>query len=1125
MLHGVSGPLLSTSFAESKLMSAFEGRLGEATRSAGYRRTRQWWPRAVAALGPVSSLRSICDIAALPFVHTLGYQAVDLSRSGSRLTATLTTTADHIVGLLVSHWGQELGAVWREAVRFGTATDAPWCFCFNGRRVRVVDTRRTYARRFLELDLALAFEDEFTFGVLWGLLRAEALEPVRLAEPPHAPQTRSATLLDAIVESSERHQAAVCGALQHGVHDALIDFVQGFMSAGRRPGARGPRAAVSSMFEQSLTIVYRILFLLFAEARGLLPVWHPIYRDSYTIASLGRQIERLRPPQGLWEALQAISRLAYSGCDAGDLRVTPFNGRLFSPTQTPLAEAGAIDDASVERALRALTIRASKSGVGYERIGYADLGVEQLGSVYERVLDFTPERTHGPTGRSTIRLRGGRDQRKASGSFYTPRAITDYLVRRTLHPLIEGASANAILNLRVVDPAMGSGAFLVAACRYLSEAYEAALVRDGDCAAGDVTDADRAVFKRRIAQRCLYGVDLNPMAVQLARLSLWLTTLAADRPLTFFDHHLRVGDSLIGASGTDLQRQPPGTTRRKRRSDVLPLFDAAQMHRTLRDVVPSLSWISTEHDDTLATVRRKERALAHITAEGSPLSRWKAVLDLWCAYWFWREGRPAPPPSAFPALTDTLLDRRSDLSDRITATWLVDAAAIAADRALFHWTLEFPEAFFDVNGLPLDNPGFDAVLANPPWDMVRADAGDARQRQAARRATHQLTRFARDSGTYAAQASGHANRYQFFVERALVLARQGGRIGLVVPAGLASDHGCRYLRRLLLDRCDTDMLVGFENRRAIFPVHRSVKFLLLTSTSGRPTSQIRCRFGEQRPETLDTIADTGLARGFPVTLTPALIARVSGAALTIPDLRTAHDVAIVDHASVLAPPLGAAHGWTARFGRELNATDDRPSLREGGRGLPVLGGRHIRPFSVDLTSSRFRIRRDVARTLLDAKTSFGRPRLAYRDVASATNRRTLIAAIVPLGTVTTHTLSCLKTDLEQAAQHFPCGVLNSFVVNYLARQRVTTHVTTAIVEQLPVPTLSRHDRIFMEITALARRLARHPDDRLESRLQALVARLYRLTVEDFDHVLGTFPLVSADERARALDEFRRLKHA
>ena len=307
-----------------------------------------------------------------------------------------------------------------------------------------------------------------------------------------------------------------------------------------------------------------MLFLLFAEARRLVPVWHPVYRDGYTIEALQEAVGGREAPRGLWEALQAIARLAHHGCNAGDLRVTAFNGRLFAPQGAPLADVVRLDETSVRQALASLIFARTKAG-GRHRVAYADLGVEQLGAVYERVLEYeaapvsqprSSRRSEVAAPRVQLLVRGAR--RKASGTFYTPRSLTDFLVRRTLHPLVRDASAQRILDLRVLDPAMGSGAFLVGACRYLSTAYEAALDSRGAVAPHDVDDRLRAGFRRIVAQRCLFGVDLNPVAVQLARLSLWLATLAVDRPLTFLDHHLRVGDSLLGASIADLLRQPPG---------------------------------------------------------------------------------------------------------------------------------------------------------------------------------------------------------------------------------------------------------------------------------------------------------------------------------------------------------------------------------------------------------------------------------------------------------------------------------------------------------------------------------------------------------------------------------------
>jgi hypothetical protein len=194
---------------------------------------------------------------------------------------------------------------------------------------------------------------------------------------------------------------------------------------------------------------------------------------------------------------------------------------------------------------------------------------------------------------------------------------------------------------------MGSGAFIVAACRYLAAAYEAALVAGGDAGHDDISDADRAGFRRTVAQRCLYGVDINPMAVQLGRLSLWLATLAADRPLTFLDHRLRPGNSLVGAWRENLSRQPSGSRRRSSQwSAPLPLFDDEPTAAGVRFTIAAREAIANEPGDTIAAVRAKERSLARLTAPDAPLARLKDASDAWCAWWFRERGQRGAPAFA-----------------------------------------------------------------------------------------------------------------------------------------------------------------------------------------------------------------------------------------------------------------------------------------------------------------------------------------------------------------------------------------------------------------------------------------------------------------------------------------------
>jgi len=1089
MLHGFAGHLLSESFLEERLLSdpgAFD--VAAWRLFADARRRGQ-------SLGPASSLRTMLSLGVGPLTEAVGFGAprnVEIDRT--LLVATLETPSEPIV-LIVAGWNEPLELLWRAGVTHAVRRSSRWCVLFNGSALRLLDAARPYSRRYAQFDLDTVADDERSFAAFSFVL------------------VRFPSALDSLVQESDRHGAGVCRSLKDGVLSASADVLTALV----RP-ARPRRSALSDSFEQALTIVYRILFLLFAESRRLVPLWHPVYRDSYSIEALGALAERA-DSRGLWDALRAIARLAHAGCRAGDLQVTPFNGRLFAPARTPLAERRDLDDEAARRALLALSTRPASDGAGREKIAYRDLGVEQLGAVYETLLDYQPQ-----IGREGATLAAGSGVRKSTGTFYTPQPIADYLVRRTLSPLVDGAPTHRILELRIVDPAMGSGAFLVAACRYLAQAFEGALIREGACHPGDLGDDDRAAIRRTIAGRCLYGVDLNPMAVQLARLSLWLATLSADRPLTFLDHRLQTGDSLLGAWLDCLRRAPVPARLTSRRDETGVLFDRARLHGAVAEALPVRFSIESVPGDTLADVRHKESELSRLRHPETSLSRWRRIADVWCACWFTR-GKSHVPSEAFLSLSDLILSGHCPLPSRLAESYLAGAADATAEHRFFHWELEFPEVFFDASGSRRLLAGFDAVIGNPPWDMIRADAGTNDARQHARASNSSVLRFTRNAGVYVTQSTGHVNRYQLFVERAIALTRHGGRIGLVLPSGLATDQGSAPLRRRLIDECDVDALVGLDNHRGVFPIHRSAKFLLVTATKGTPTRSIACRLGEADPTVLesDDGGPTSRSNWFPVKVTPDLIRHLSGNSLAIPDLRTPVDVAIAERAATLFPPMGSEAGWSARFGRELNATDDRRSFEPAGvADLPVIEGKHVEPFGVRLEEAERSIRRSEARRLIH-RERYERPRLAYRDVAGATNRLTLIAAILPARCISTHTLFCLRSPLSLASQHFLCGLFNSFVVNYLVRMRVTTHVTTATVEGLPIPP-SGYSPVEREIAALARLLSRRQDRTAFSRLQTLAAGLYQLTNAEFRHVLNTFPLVATEIRDAVYDAYVARRH-
>ncbi len=1079
-IHGISGSLLPAQFLVTVLSRGPDG--GRDPRLEQKRRQLERWWRAVESRhGPVSGLHALFDDVAMPLFGALGFRASGARIERERFVVRLDTPASAPVALIVAPWASRASLAWRELLIAARAIGADWCFLLGPPFLSLVDVRGHASRRGLEFRMPHVLQPA-SFGPFWALAHAGAFD---------APVRGALTDLDALVAAASGFQDRVRADLQIGV-TAALRALRPVVSAG----ANG--------FDEALTLVYRMLFLLFAESRDLVPRSHPIYAGAYALGSLCQAAAGGHQP-GLWDGLAAITRLLRTGCRIDDLVVAPFNGRLFARASATTLEAGSPKarstprvtkrDAAVQRALVALGTRTGRAGL--EHINYADLGVEQLGAVYERVLDLDPDCLDDEPAVRDVRARSGAhsERRKQTGTFYTPQPLAEFVVRRTLARLVAGASSDAILALRVVDPAMGSGAFLVAACRYLAAAYARALVDEGRCAETDLDDLERANIRRLVAERCLAGVDANPVAVQLARLSIWLTTLAAGKPLGFLDHRLRVGNSLFGASPDDLRRLTM-----KRASVDQPLFDleAGELEEAMSRMARPLVELAERPDDSVADVHAKEAVWARLTGDVSPLRRWRDAADLWCARWFWR-GQP-PSPQEVRAALDALLRDDRTLASSTLGRWIAQARSLAAEQRFFHWPLEFTDVFYQPSGEVRDRPGFDAVIGNPPWEMVP------------------LVRFIRESGLYPSCDRGHLNLYQPFLERSLSLTRDGGRTGLILPWGLAVDDGATALRRRLLDRTSLETLVGLDNAEALFPIHRGVRFLVIVAKAGGQTREVRARFGVKTAAQIDDLPDREdpAESAYPIRLTLNGLGTVGGRTRRFPDVRSDRDLELLQHVASIGPALGSREGWNVQFGRDLNATDDRESL--GTSGLPVIEGKHLQPFVVDTGAATSRIAHaEASRRFPDRR--YERPRLGYRDVSAFANRLSLIAAIVPPGVLSTHTVFCLRTPIDATREHFLCGLFNSYVLNAVVRMLMGGHLTTSLVEDLRVPAWTG-DEEQRRISALARRLARCPaSGRSLAALQAAIARLYRLDASMFAHVLAGFPLVPEADRRRAFDAF------
>ena len=1106
-LPGVTGTLFPIHYLEEQLDLDAAPLVSRTRRTCSPRKFETWWHMVEQTCGPASGLRALFDIVAMPLAAMLGFQASQASFARDRCTAVLRSPAGTPVALLVLPWATRPAGQWRDVTAAARDIGASWCLVLAPPFLSLVDARGFATRRSLDLSLPDLVTDP-PFAVLMTLVHADGFDR----------QTRGAgPRLDALIYAGTRYQARVRDDLQHGVTDALavLSNAVGQSSADARA--------------EALTLIYRILFLLFAESRHLVPGEDPTYRSAYAMGTLCREALRSEPRFALWDALAATSRLSRVGCRTPELTVHPFNGRLFAKRSAPALEERSTrrrtirsrtQESAMRRALVALGSRPGRAG--REPISYRDLGVEQLGAVYEHLLDdpspaaLTPRRRGRPSRHSA--------SRKATGTFYTPRSLAEFVVRRTLAPLVAGVPADGILALRVVDPAMGSGAFLVAACRYLAAAYGQALVEEGRASPEDLDEREQAGIRRRIAERCLVGVDKNPVAVQLARLSLWLTTLAGGKPLSFLDHRLRTGDSLLGASPDDLSRvlpqgRRPGTVARP---EQLPLFEARTLEQSVRRFIRPFGELLDRHDDTLKDVKRKEALWHELAAEGSAIHPWRLASSLWCAQFFWpAESGSAPSASEFRALVDVLVRGDRTLRSAHVVERVHAATAVAETRRFFHWPLEFPDVFFEDDGSPRATSGFDAVIGNPPWEMWRRD--DAKESPASGANEHRsFMRFIRDSGLYPSCDRGHLNLYQPFLERSLFLARKGGRIGLILPWGLATDDGAAKLRSRLIEDTSLETIVGLDNAGGLFPIHRGTRFLVLVASPGGRTRETRARFGVTTTAELDDLPshnETNGCEAYPVRLTPGRLARISGATRRIPDVRRPSSLELAERLCSEFPAVGSDAAFGCRFGRELNATEARRHF--GDKGLPVIEGKHLSPFRTSMSATAF-VERSTALALLpDGR--YERARLAYRDVSGVGNKLSLIAAVVPADVVTTHTVFCLRSPVAMMQQHFICGLFNSYVLNGVVRLLMGGHLTTGLVEGLPVPAWRGDDEDLL-MAALARELG-GPRARAttHAELQARVARRYGLSEAELHGVLTGFPLVPAAERRQVLAALTQLR--
>ena len=1099
------------------------------------------------------------------------------------------------------------------------------------------------------------------------------------------------------------HQRAIAMGryYQERVAASLSELVFGqvFPDLARALAAAEPDAPLSEVRDATFILLYRLLFMLYAEDRDLLPVRDSRY-DDYALrekvrGDIGRRKDQgdvfSDTAAGYWSAFDDLCR----AIDRGDASIglPPYNGGLFDRERTPLLTRVRLGDAVMADVIDALSFEQTSDGRRY--INYRDLGVQQLGSIYERLL----EREVVREGDGVI-VRPNVFARKDSGSFYTPDDLVGLIVEETLEPLARRRTdafnaeasrlasgdlpedrqmgrlktldpAERLLELKVCDPAMGSGHFLVNLVDQLADRVIAAMAEAEELVDGYVSPLteridsirntimanaedrgwtfdpaqldDRHIIRRMVLKRCVYGVDKNPMAVELAKVSLWLHTFTVGAPLSFLDHHLRCGDSLFGA----WVRLAIDTAEREG-----ALLLEGPLKRATRAAAP-MQIIEGLTDAEIAEAHRSADIFTEISEMTAPLNAFLSLLHAFD----WLNLRDSDDRNAYRAwltggLGDPIEIAQGNTPDPTTADYaehfaslMPRAQALVDSERFLNWQVAFPGVWSDWEKNKLHG-GFDAVIGNPPWDRMKlqqvewfaarrpdiamapraADrkrmiaeleaAADPLAEDYVRASEHAVSalRMARKGGDYALLSGGDVNLYSLFVERAMTLVKPDGMVGLLVPSGIASDKTAARFFKGVATEGKLKALYDFENRRTrykappFFPdVDSRFKFCAFLASPSPLAGPAQCAFFLQ-----DISERRDPERCF--TLTAKDFARVNPNTGTAPIFRTRRDAdlttAIYERLPVLVDRSSGEEvkAWPVKYATMFHMTNDshlfhtREQLeeREGawpiggnrfdspsGEWVPLYVGRMIHQFDhraasvkinqenlhnpalsgdIDLKEKADPSFLPTPQYWVPAKeVSFPsglKWTIAFRDIARATDARTMIAAAVPLVGLG-NKVPVLFTEPAgdyRANAALLLSNLGAVVFDFAVRQKVhSTSLNWYIVEQLPVVPRERYKEVrfgpktaaeivreaVLELTYTAHDMAPFARDmghlndagevlppfpwdadrrlRLRAKLDALYFHLYGITDrDDIRYIYSTFPIVQREEekawgRYRSLD--------
>ena len=1002
-----------------------------------------------------------------------------------------------------------------------------WAILTNGKKIRLLrDFYHSITKGFLEFDLESIFETANTeqFRVLFRILHSSRIEnqyqgkqEIEYNEEGTPIEVEDNCLLESFHKKSRETGVKVGNKLRDQVIEDIEKLGNGF--AESLDPDEFQNGKVKGFYAEILNIIYRLLFLMFAEQKGWLPVRNSIYARTYSLNALREMAERGNyshdEEHDLWEGLKITFKLVANGYEFknGD-KINAFGGQLFSDKKIAV-----INDLSLKnKFLLDAIFRLSyfKLDNLSNRINYANLAIDELGSVYESLLDYEPKLAKEPTTLNIREIKRGEfylddrgTDRKTTGSYYTDSRLVAQLIESALVPVINNAltgkntiedKEQALLDLKVADIACGSGAFICAALEKMGE--QLALIRMGD--EERPTEDQLREAKRDVLLHCISGVDLIPMALELAKFSLWITASLPDMPLTFLDHKLKCGNSLIGATPDLIKKGIPEEAYKPVGNDNPAI--CTELKKKVRREQESLCLINeptsqygiqfkrNETDELLRlrealNNRRQEQVSDVDLAEEEYLQLEKIerkfkdwlMADVWTSAFFIE--KTELDQTLYP--TNVTLENLRE--NQPVNEVLINRVLKTADHYnFFHYHLEFPEVF--------EKGGFDCLLGNPPWEKINFEdeeffisrspeialARNKSERKilmaelpkinptlyqeylSAKRWNDCLSVFFRESGAYPYTGISRVNLYSIFAEQYEGLINSNGATGNVLPTGIVLDNNNKDLYFYLLNNGKLDTVIDYENSKALFPdVHRSYRFCLFVTVGKHGRNQYK--FYQTEPS----------QDGEFVTITLEDIEAINPNTKTCPSFKNQMDFSLARKVykkcgSLINENDPNKNTWNVRIRTPFNMSNDSGMFKPYSEELlPLYEAKYIHQYNhrfsnwtgstttstknSQLSNFYFYVLTQYYLTQDELSSRFGKHNwyLVYRMITRATDERSMISSIIP-GYPCGNSMSIIETE-DLAHSIFLSGSFNSFVFDFFTRQTLGgINFNHWILKQLPV---------------------------------------------------------------------------